>query len=477
MRKRKHHTLWRVIGPSALVASSLLSACGTDNVRPNVVLIYIDDLGWRDVGFMGGDYYETPHIDRLAAEGIVFTNAYANAPNCAPSRASLLTGQYTPRHGVYTAGNPERGAARLRRLIPASSKTALDTSVVTMAEALKAAGYATAHIGKWHLGGLGYLPTEQGFDVNVGGDQRGHVPTHFYPYRRDGNELRDLAGTGREGEYLTDRLTDEALGFIEDQHDGPFFLYMSHYAVHTPLQAKDELVGKYREKRSADEQNNPIYAAMVESVDESVGRIVAKLEELNLSESTVIFFYSDNGGYGPATSMAPLRGSKGMLYEGGIRVPLVARWPRGIAPGREVETPVIGTDLFPTILDIAGAEAPKQALDGISLLKLLQGEDVLEPRALYWHFPAYLEAYRGMTGPWRTTPAAAIRSGDYKLIEFFETGELELYNLLDDIGEQVNLGAELPDVVEELHQLMIEWRRSVGAPVPTELNPAYEWEN
>lgn len=459
------------------MAGALLLACGTDAISPNVVIIYIDDLGWRDLGFMGSEYYETPHIDRLAAQGIVFTNAYANAPNCAPSRASLLTGQYTPRHGVYTAGSPERGAARLRRLVPAPSKTALDTSVVTIAEALKAAGYATAHVGKWHLGGLGHLPTDQGFDVNVAGDGRGHVPTHFYPYRRDGNELRDLASTGREGEYLTDRLTDEALGFIEDHRDRPFFLYLSHYAVHTPLQAKDELVAKYREKSGDDEHNEPVYAAMVESVDESVGRIVAKLDELSLSESTVVFFFSDNGGYGPATSMAPLRGSKGMLYEGGIRVPLVVRWPGSFAPGREEETPVIGTDLFPTILEITGAEQPAQPLDGISLLGLLQGGDRLEPRALHWHFPAYLEAYRDMEGPWRTTPVAAMRSGDYKLIEFFETGELELYNLRDDIGERVNLAAELPDTLEQLHRLMIGWRRSVGAPVPTELNPAYEGEN
>jgi arylsulfatase A-like enzyme len=456
--------------------SVLLSACGKEAARPNVVLIYIDDMGWRDVGFMGGDYYETPHIDRLAAEGIVFTNAYANAPNCAPSRASLLTGQYTPRHGVYTVGSPERGAARLRRLVPASNNTALDTSVVTIAEALKAAGYATAHIGKWHLGGLGHLPTDQGFDLNVAGDERGHVPTHFYPYHRGGSELRDLAGTGREGEYLTDRLTDEALGFIDDHHDRPFFLYLSHYAVHTPLEAKDELAAKYREQPDADAHIHPVYAAMVESVDEGVGRIVAKLDELSLSKNTVVFFLSDNGGYGPATSMAPLRGSKGMLYEGGIRVPLVVRWPARIAPGR-TKTPVIGTDLFPTILELAGAELPVQSLDGVSLLRLLRGDGALEPRALHWHFPAYLEAYRGITGPWRTTPAAAIRWGDYKLIEFFETGELELYNLSDDIGERANLTAELPDVVEQLHQLMIEWRRSVGAAVPTELNPAFEGEN
>jgi arylsulfatase A-like enzyme len=477
MRKGKYRTSWRIVGPSALVASVLLSACGKEALRPNFVLIYIDDLGWRDVGFMGSEYYETPHLDRLAAEGIVFTSAYANAPNCAPSRASLLTGQYTPRHGVYTAGSPERGAARLRRLVPAPSKTALDTSAVTIAEALRAAGYATAHIGKWHLGGLGHLPTDQGFDLNVAGDERGNVPTHFYPYRRDENELRDLAGTGREGEYLTDRLTDEALEFIEHHNDRPFFLYLSHYAVHTPLQAKDELVSKYREKPGDDEHNDPVYAAMVESVDESVGRIVAKLDELSLSENTVVFFFSDNGGYGPATSMVPLRGSKGMLYEGGIRVPLVVRWPGNFAPGREEATPVMGTDLFPTILEIGGAEGPAQPLDGVSLLRMLQGAGSLEPRTLHWHFPAYLEAYRGMAGPWRTTPAAAIRAGDYKLIEFFETGDLELYNLRDDIGERVNLAAELQDVVEELHQLMTEWRRSVGAPVPTELNPAYEGEN
>ena len=461
---------------AALMIALIFSlGCAEAPPPPNIVLLYIDDLGWRDVGFMGSTYYETPHLDRLAAESVVFTNAYANGPNCAPSRASLLTGQYTPRHGVYTVGTPERGEARLRKLVPSPNKTALDTGFVTLAEALKAAGYATAHVGKWHLGGAGHLPTDQGFDVNVAGNYRGIPPGYFYPYQRGDYTLTDLQQGGQEGEYLTDRLTDEALRFIDAHAEGPFFLYLAHYAVHTPIQAKEALIDRYRRKPGDEAHNNPTYAAMIESVDESVGRVMGKLDALGLADNTVVFFFSDNGGYGPATSMAPLRGSKGMLYEGGIRVPLAIHGPGVRAAGRTDATPVIGVDLYPTILEMAGAALPPgQPIDGVSLLPLLAEKAPLASRALFWHFPAYLQAYQGMSGPWRTTPAGAVRQGDYKLIEFFEDGRLELYNLHDDIGEQNDLAETMPDKVQELHALLQNWRASVQAPVPSELNPDYD---
>ncbi len=449
--------------------------CAEEKPPPNIVLFYIDDLGWRDVGFMGSTYYETPHIDRLAEGGIVFTNAYANAPNCAPSRAALMTGLYAPRHGIYTVASSARGASRHRKLIPTPNTTALDTSFVTLAEALKAAGYATAHAGKWHLGGDGHLPTDQGFDVNIAGNHGGSPPGYFYPYQRGDYTLTDLQPGGREGEYLTDRLTDEALGFIETHADQPFFLYFAHYAVHTPIQAKEAIIEKYRQKPGDAVHNNPTYAAMIESVDESVGRVMHMLEERGLANNTIVLFFSDNGGYGPATSMAPLRGAKGMLYEGGIRVPLAVYAPDLLPEARRDDTPVIGTDLYPTLLDMTGTPLPaNQPFDGVSLWPLLTGATPLPPRTLHWHFPAYLERYRDTPGPWRTTPAAAVRQGDFKLIEFFEDNRLELYNLRDDLGEQNNLAETMPDKTRELHALMQSWRDSLNAPVPTELNPEYD---
>ncbi len=462
---------WTVHEYRSFIASAKATA------SPNIVFLYIDDLGWRDAGFMGSTYYRTPHLDRLASESVVFTNAYANAPNCAPSRASLLTGQYPPRHGIYTVDSPARGESRLRRLIPAPNKTDLELGIVTLAEALKAKGYATAHIGKWHLGRLGHLPTDQGFDVNIAGNRRGSPPGYFFPYQRGNYTLTDLRQGGSEGEYLTDRLTDEALRFIDSHSEVPFFLYLSHYAVHTPLQAKESLVARYRKKPGDEAHNNPIYAAMIESVDESVARVLGRLDSLGLRENTVVVFFSDNGGYGPATSMAPLRGSKGMLYEGGIRVPLVIRAPGVQSGSRRDTTPVIGTDLYPTILELAGEQAPPtQPLDGVSLVPLLRGDGPLEDRALFWHFPAYLEAYRGMSVPWRTTPAAAVRQGAYKLIEFFESGRLELYDLEADIGEQNDLAEAMPREVEKLYKRMKAWRQTVNAPVPRELNPDYDPE-
>ncbi|UCC97265.1 MAG: sulfatase [Phycisphaerales bacterium] len=452
--------------------SGKTSQANVDRKPPNIVFLFIDDMGWRDVGFMGSRYYETPNIDKLAAHGMVFTNAYSNAPNCAPARACLLSGQYSPRHGVYTVESSSRGQSRYRKLIPVENTKVLDPNTVTIAEAIKPAGYVSASIGKWHLGDDPQSgPRAQGFDVNVAGYRAGHPQRgYFVPYKNP--ELSD----GPPGEYLTDRLTDEALKFIETNKDKPFFLYLPHYAIHTPLQAKAELIEKYKKKPGSGGQNNPTYAAMIESTDQGVGRIMDKLDELDLTGNTIVFFFSDNGGVKGITSNEPLRGGKGMLYEGGIREPMVVRWPGVVKSGTTCETPIIGVDLFPTILEMTGAPRPAgKLLDGESIVPLLTGAKGLSREAIFWHFPAYLQGKaEGARDPrFRTRPGAAVRAGDWKLIEYFEDGVLELYNLKDDIGEQKNLAEALPEKAKELHRLMLTWRRKVNAPVPTELNPDY----
>jgi arylsulfatase A-like enzyme len=424
--------------------------------KPNFVFILIDDMGFKDLGFMGSRYYETPNIDKLAGEGVVFMNAYSNAPNCAPTRACLMSGQYTPRHGIYTVGTSERGQSKLRMLIPTPNKIDLDSKVVTIPQALKPAGYTSACIGKWHLGTKSpYRPVDRGFDIAFERNHSGHF--------------------SKEGEYLTNRLTDEAIKFIETGRNRPFFLYLSHHAVHTPIQAKKQLIEKYKKKEPDDIHNNPTYAAMIESLDQNVGRLMAKLDELGLRDNSVVFFFSDNGGYANATSMAPLRGSKGMLYEGGVRVPMIVRWPGVTRAGSVCDVPVIGIDFYPTMLEMAGAPQPSgRILDGVSIVPLLKGKETLNREAIFWHFPAYLEPYNDNQWPWRTTPAGAVRQGDWKLIEFFEDGKIELYNLKDDLGEKNDLAETMPDKAEELHRMLIEWRKSVDAPVPTEKNPDYD---
>lgn len=437
--------------------------------RPNIILIFIDDLGWKDTGFMGSSYYETPNIDKLADGGIVFTNAYSNAPNCAPTRASLLTGQYTPRHGIYTVNSSERGKSSLRKLIPVKNKTVLDPEAAVIPEILKSGGYICAHIGKWHLGDDPESgPLAQGFDINIAGNHLGHPKSYFSPYKND--RLKD----GHEGEYLTDRLTDEAAGFIDNNKNRPFFLYLSHYAVHTPIQPKKEILEKYRQKTGDKIHNHAGYAAMIESADRGVGKILHKLGETGLSENTVIFFFSDNGGHGNFTSMEPLRGSKGMLYEGGIRIPFTVNWPGVIKEGLVSETPVITVDIFPTILEIAGVLPKGLVLDGENLMPLFKKTGNLQREAIYWHFPAYLEAYKGMEEPFRTTPAGAVRIGDWKLIEFFEDNRLELYNLRKDTGEKNNLAEKMPEKRDQLHEKLKRWRKSLNAPVPSEKNPEYD---
>jgi len=432
---------------------------------PNFVVVYVDDWGWRDAGFQGSAFYETPRMDAFAAEGMVFTDAYAAAPNCAPSRASLLTGRYTPRHGILTVGSSKRGRAANRALVPIENQTVLADEELTIAELLREAGYRTAHFGKWHLGDDART---QGFDVNAGGFRAGHPKSYFSPYRNP------MLEDGPEGEYLTDRLTDEVVGFLGDSGDRPFFAYVSHYAVHTPVQAKPDDAVRFADKPADGEQANGDYAGMVLSVDRSLGRILDVLDELDLAEDTVVLLTSDNGGHGVVTSNAPLRGMKGMLYEGGIRVPFVVRWPGRIAAGARSGVPVHGVDLLPTLADLAGVPlAPAHAVDGVSLAPALGGGE-LERDALYWHFPAYLEGNRKTAGSWRTTPVGALRAGRWKLLEWFETGARELYDLAADPGETSDLAGAEPELVEELGARLAAWREEVGARVPTEPEPAYD---
>ncbi len=418
---------------------------------------------------MGSDFYETPALDRLAGEGMVFTSAYANAPNCAPTRACLLSGQYTPRHGVYTVNSSARGRSEDRKLIPVPNTTVLDTNIITIAEALKEKGYVSASIGKWHLGRDPESgPIAQGFDLNIAGDHQGHPKSYFSPYEND------FITDGPEGEYLTDRLTHEALRFIQDHADQPFFLFLPHFAVHTPIQAKVDKVNHYKNKPAYGRHNNPEYAAMIESLDEGVGKIISLLDDLKIRDQTLVIFFSDNGPQGAISGAQPLRGSKGMLYEGGIREPLIISWPGRIKEGSSCDIPVIGIDFFPTFLELAGIKyLSDQVLDGQSIVPLLSGKKRWKREAIFWHFPVYLERYAGMDQKFRTTPASVIRKDHWKLIEFFEDSTIELYNLKEDIGESNDLSTTYPEKTRELHNDLLKWWESINAPVPTELNPEY----
>ncbi len=474
--KRRNFLKMMGMGAFALSPAGYLMAGESSKRKPNIIFILIDDMGWRDLGCYGSTFYETPNIDRLAAQSMVFSDAYTCGPNCAPTRASLMSGQYTPRHGIITVGSSERGPKHLRKLIPQENKTVLDAGITTLAEAIKPAGYVSASMGKWHLGNdPEHGPVGQGFDVNVGGYEAGHPRSYFSPYKNP--ELQD----GPKGEYLTDRLTDEALKFIEANQDKPFFLYLPHYAVHTPLQAKKEMIAKYKAKEPSSGQGNPTYAAMIESTDQGVGRMMAKLDQLGLADDTIVIFSSDNGGVGgykplgikggEITSNAPLKGGKGMLYEGGVRVPLFVRWPSVVKPASRCDEPVITVDFYPTLLEMTWAAGQvNQPLDGKSLMPLLKGSESFSRQAIFWHFPAYLQ---GGGGTWRTTPAGAVRAGRWKLIEFFEDPSIELYDLVRDIGEKHNLAGKMPEKAKELHNLLKKWRKSVNAEVPTRQNPDY----
>lgn len=442
--------------------------------KPNIIFILIDDLGWKDVSYMGSDFYETPNIDKLAAQGVVFTNAYAPAANSAPSRACMLSGQYTPRHGIYTVGSSERGASHTRKLIPTPNNNHLADSVVTIADMLKTADYKTVSIGKWHVSDD---PCTQGFDINIGGSHAGHPKSYFSPYKNP--NLKD----GPKGEYLTDRLTSEATDFIRENsskdNNSPFFLYLPYFTVHTPLQGKEELIEKYKKKKGVPGQQNPVYAAMVESADTNIGRILETLEQKRITDNTLVIFFSDNGGIAATSSQKPLRAGKGSYYEGGIREPLVMRWPNKFPQGKVIDEPILGIDFYPTILEAANIKKDNHhLLDGVSLISHITENKALEREALFWHFPIYLEAYSPKLDEsrdplFRTRPGSVIRKGKWKLHEYFENGDLELYNLESDLGEQHNLAEEMPEKAKELHLMLKQWRKDTGAPVPNQLNPDY----
>ncbi len=446
---------------SSVLVAVLASALRADS-SPNIVLILADDLGWTDLRCQGSGYYDTPSIDRLAAQGMRFTHAYTAGPNCQPTRAALMSGQYGPRTGVYTVGSRDRFDTSMRPLVPVENVQRLDPAVVTVGEALRAAGYRTGYFGKWHLGDdPDHHPSAQGFEEAITSMGR-----HF--------QFRTNPPTNTPpGAYLADYLTDRALEFIERHRDEPFFLVLAHFAVHTPLEAKPELIERFRSRPPAGGHANPTYAAMILSLDESVGRVIAALDRLNLSSNTLVVFSSDNGGVGgyereglgknDITDNAPLRHGKGSLYEGGVRVPFVARWPGRVPAGAVCETPIISVDLYPTFCAIAGAPRPeKQPLDGVDLSPLLFGGSI-PSRALFWHFPGYLGSGHNL---WRTTPAGAIREGNWKLIEWFEDGRIELYDLERDPGQRRNLAEAESDVAQRLRERLAAWRRDIHAPMP-----------
>lgn len=438
--------------------------------KPNIILIVVDDLGWKDVGFMGSAYYETPNLDALAAKSVVFQQAYAGAANCAPSRACLMSGQNTPRHGIYTVSPSARGNPKTRKIIPTANTAVLAQSQLTLSEVLQQNGYATATMGKWHLGDD---PTTQGFDLNVGGTRRGLPKTYFSPYSNP--NLAD----GPVGEYLTDRITDEAVSFIETKKTEPFFLYLPYFTIHTPLQGKEDLVEYYKNKPAKDGQGiNPNYGAMVSTMDANVGRILEQLERLKL-DNTLLIFTSDNGGIVRLSSQRPLRAGKGSYYEGGIRVPLLFNWPaKGWAAGRR-ETPVTNLDFFPTILKLLDIPLPVDKLiDGDDISEVITANKKMKKRDLFWHFPIYLQAYsRGNDESrdplFRTRPGSVIRSGRWKLHHYFEDDGLELYDLKKDVGERSNLATQKPGKAQRLLKKMDTWRAATNAPVPRALNPEY----
>lgn len=463
-------------GLASLCAADLTVAVAA--AKTNIVFFLADDLGQRDLGAYGSTFYETPNLDRLAREGAKFTEAYAACPVCSPTRASILTGQWPQRTGVTDfigAAAPEKWN-RNTILRPAPYTDRLALNAPTLAKAMKSAGYATFFAGKWHLGAEGFWPENQGFDVNRGGIDRGGPyggNKYFSPY---GNpRLSD----GPEGEHLPDRLATETAKFIEANKDRPFFAYFSFYSVHTPLMAREDLRKKYAEKRKRlglvekwgrEEprdvrlvQEHAVYAGMVEAMDLAVGKVLAKLDELGLRDNTLVIFTSDNGGLstseGWPTSNLPLRAGKGWLYEGGIREPLIVRWPGVVKPGSVINAPVSSPDFFPTLLEATGTKPlPGQMLDGVSLVPLLKGGTFPE-RALFWHYPHY--------GNQGGAPGAAIRRGDWKLIEWQEDRRVELFNLTQDLGEKQDLAAKEPQRMAQLRAELHAWQKQVGAKFPT----------
>ena len=452
--------------------------------RPNIVILLVDDWGWSDASCLGSDLYDTPNIDALAEAGMRFTTSYAACTVCSPTRAAMLTGQYPGRTHVtdWIRGHDRPDA----KLLPPEWTMKLEARHTTLAEALKAEGYRTAAVGKWHLQPTGdpdqddYIPEKHGFDINVAGNQWGQPPSYHYPYTREqrpDHTLGPMPEGGEPGEYLTDRLTTEALKIVDGWKDDPFFLYLPYFVVHTPIEATDADAAPFAARvKPGMKHTDAEYAGMLRALDRSVGRIRAHLEELGIADNTVIFLTGDNGGLdrhdtGLPTENAPLRDGKGSAYEGGVRVPGIVYWPNVTRPGSVSDEPIITVDYYPTVLDILGIPgdaAHNAQVDGVSLTPLLRDPSASLARTeLYWHYPHYHSM--------GATPYSAIRDGDLRLVEFYEDGRTELYNLTSDIGEEHDLATEMPDKVAELKAKLNAWRDKVGAQAPRP-NPAYKGE-
>ncbi len=457
----------------ALLSILCSPASAAEPGKPNILLILADDLGWADLGCYGADLHETPHLDRLAAQSVRFTHACAMSV-CSPSRATLLTGRHAARVHITIWAEGSLDGPKNRQLLQADSLHDLPHTEITLARHLQTAGYLTALVGKWHLGGASYFPETHGFDVNIGGTHWGAPETYFWPYSGDGyyhDGFRYVPHLefGKPGEYLTDRLTDEAMRVMDRADGKPFFLYLAHHAVHTPMEAKPDDVKHFQEKlQPGMKHQNVVYAAMLKNLDDNVGRILAHLEERGLDKNTLVIFASDNGGFigqdksrtqaTPVTNNTPLRSGKGALYEGGIRVPLMIRWPGVTSKAAVCDEPVILTDLFQTCMSAADVPPPANATDGMDLAPLLKNPAASLGRdALYFHYPHYYGT---------TTPVSAIRTRDWKLLEYFEDNHVELYNLRDDPSEHDNLAPQKPDKAAELLQRLHAWRESVGAAMP-----------
>ena len=455
-----------------------------EKARPNILFILADDLGWSDLGCYGADLHETPRLDRFANESVRFTQAYAMSV-CSPTRAMLMTGKHAARlHFTIWAEGALEGGPKNRRLREAVSIAELPHSETTIAKRLQSAGYLTALVGKWHLGGWEHYPETHGFDVNIGGTGWGAPQTFWWPYSgsgRFGSEFRYVPHLefGRPGEYLTDRLTDEAMKVMDQAGDKPFFVCLAHHSVHTPIEAKTNDIQYFDAKlREGLNHRHGVYAAMTKNLDDNVGRILDHLQQRGLDRNTVVIFASDNGGYVgfdkasgrtmPVTSNNPLRSGKGSLYEGGIRVPLLIRWPGVTSGGATCDEPVILADMFPTLLGAAGLPPPGGVSDGLDLAPLLKNPATkLERDALCFHYPHYYHT---------TTPVSAIRASDWKLLEYFEDNHVELFNLRDDPSEQRDLAKDLPGRAAELRTRLHAWRESVGAALPKP-NPAFKGQN
>ena len=457
---------------SFLLLLMLLNSCNKESLeKPNIVLIVADDLGWSDLSYMGSEYYETPNIDKLSKSGMTFYNGYASSANCAPSRATMLSGKYHTEHGIYTVRNSDRGSRKTRKIIPIETKTTLDLDFFVIPEMLKEMGYTNGHFGKWHLGDVGFHPEQSGFDVNIGGNKHGGPGGYFAPYPNP--ELENEP----KGEYLTDRIGDEVVKFIDINKENNFFAYVPFFSVHTPIQSKPDYQKKYSNKDSNEYHNRADYAGMIQSLDENIGKILDKIDALNLSENTLIIFTSDNGGIRAISNQYPLRAGKGSYYEGGIKVPMIFSWKGKIEAKTESYERVSNLDFYPTIKKLVGYNESID-LDGEDLTPIFKGEK-LKKRELYFHFPVYLEPYRvqldsGTDPLFRTRPGTVIIKDNWKLHHYYEDNKFELYDLEKDVSESENLSEIKKEKKNELLIDLNNWRKTNNAPIPSRLNPYYD---